>query len=271
MGYTRMPKQSGPAAARNCGASLSSAPVLMFFDADTEVHSDTVTLLLGRLENDATLDAVIGSYDTAPSAPGLVSRFRNLLHCFVHHQSAGEASTFWSGCGAVRRGCFEALGGFDESYTQPSIEDVEFGCRLHAAGSRIYLDPRAQVRHSKDFSLFTMVRTDLWQRAVPWAQLWRKYPLPKGLNFSYRERLAAVLVALLPALLLLSVLVSAGWSGVFAVAILMLLVLKWPLLHFLYQHGGLQLAVAALPLYILHALTAMTGLLIGTWKAITKN
>jgi GT2 family glycosyltransferase len=39
------------------------------------------------------------------------------------------------------------LGGFDETYSRPSIEDVEFGRRLHRAGGQIILAPEIEVRH----------------------------------------------------------------------------------------------------------------------------
>jgi hypothetical protein len=269
--YVRMPKQSGPAAARNYGVSQSSAPLLVFLDADTEVHADTVPLLVGRLEGDPSLAAVIGSYDTAPAAPGLVSRFRNLMHCYVHHQSEGEVTTFWSGCGAIRRERFEALGGFDETYERPSIEDVELGCRLHAAGGKIWLDPRAQVRHWKDFSLPNMVKTDLWQRAVPWTELWRKYPLPKSLNFSWRERLAALAVASLLPLLWLALGNQGNWWLLTLAPLILFGILKLPFLRFLQQHGGAKLAVAGFGLSILHLSTALLGLVIGSGKAEARQ
>ena len=62
---------------------------------------------------DSSLAAVLGSYDDRPPASGLVARYRNLLHHFVHQRSRREATTFWTGLGAVRRDAFAALGGFD--------------------------------------------------------------------------------------------------------------------------------------------------------------
>ena len=57
-------------------------------------------------------------------------------------QSAGDATTFWAGLGAIQRTAFLEAGGFDaEQYRAPSIEDVELGLRLAAAGARIRLDP----------------------------------------------------------------------------------------------------------------------------------
>ena len=124
----------GPAAARNLGAAVASAETLLFLDADCEVHEDTLDWVVEALTDDQ-LVAVFGSYDDEPKAKGIVSRFRNLLHHFVHQTSRPEIETFWAGCGAVRKQAFLAVGGFDaERYQRPSIEDIDLGYRLTDAG-----------------------------------------------------------------------------------------------------------------------------------------
>ncbi len=104
--------------------------------------------------NEPDVSAVFGAYDTQPEAPQLVSQYRNLLHHFVHSQSAGEAETFWGGCGAIRREVFLEAGRYDEwSYPRPQIEDVELGHRVRALGHRILLRPEIQCTHLKRWTL----------------------------------------------------------------------------------------------------------------------
>lgn len=258
--YLRMAMQSGPALARNLAAGEARGDVLLFFDADTVVHADTISRLLGRLEGDEGLAAVMGSYDVSPEDPGVVSQFRNLLHCFVHHESAGEAQTFWTGCGAVRRSWFARLGGFAARYREPSIEDVEFGCRLAAAGGRIWLDPAAQVTHLKRWTLVGMVKTDLWKRAVPWTRLMRTHGLPKGLNFSWKDRVAGACVGLMGLSLGLGYWVGFGW---WIVPALLLVWLKWGLLRFLVGQRGVGFGFVCYWLLVLHLTTAVVGFVIG--------
>lgn len=265
--YLRMSQQSGPALARNYGASVAAGDILLFFDADVVVHADTVELLLRRLEAEPGLAAVMGSYDDAPEATGTVSQFRNLLHCFVHHESAGPAQTFWTGCGAVRREWFQKLGGFSERYRVPSIEDVEFGYRLTAAGGKIWLDPKAQVQHLKLWTLEGMITTDLWKRAVPWTQLMREHPLPQGLNFSLRERAAALSVGLMGVALLAGLWGGGVWWSGFALCWLLLVALKWKFVAFLVERRGVGFAVAGVVLLAIHLATALLGLVIGTLRS----
>ena len=64
------------------------------------------------------------------------------------------------------------MGGFDERrFVHPSIEDVELGARLVAAGGKIRLVPEAQGKHCKDWTLLQVWRTDILRRAYPWSCL----------------------------------------------------------------------------------------------------
>ena len=186
-------QRSGPAAARNLAATEARSEVLLFVDADVELHPDAVERVRRHFGADPSLQALFGSYDDRPAAAGVVSRFRNLLHHHTHTSQPGPACTFWAGCGAVRRERFLALGGFDaKAYRQPCIEDIEFGLRLHDDGGKILLDPTIQGTHHKRWTLSLMVRTDIQQRAIPWSRLLlSRRQIPPTLNLSTSARISA--------------------------------------------------------------------------------
>jgi GT2 family glycosyltransferase len=258
----RVEPARGPAAARNRGAAETRGDVLVFLDADVGVHADTLDRLLGPLR-DPAIAAAFGSYDDAPTARGWISLYKNLSHHFVHQRSNAEASTFWAGCGAVRRTAFESLGGFDEGYARPSIEDVELGYRLRAAGFRIRLVPEAQVTHRKRWTLGSWLASDLKDRAIPWARLVRAgRGLPVDLNFRPRDRAASALVGTG----VLALVASGPWPWLLLPACAMLaaaVALDAPLLSFLARRVSLRFAVAAAGLQVLHRAAGLLGFAIG--------
>jgi len=182
----------GPAAARNEGAAQAGGEVLVFVDADVLPHRDAFRRIRAAFGADPALVAVFGSYDAEPRARGVVSRFRNLLHHHVHQEGGGAATTFWAGLGAVRRDAFECAGGFDaERFLHPSVEDIELGMRLAAAGARLRLDPELQGTHLKAWTLVEMLRVDTVRRAYPWTRLLLERGGSTALNLGWRHRASA--------------------------------------------------------------------------------
>jgi hypothetical protein len=157
----------GAPMARMAGVERARGEILAFIDADVVVHPDALSKIVERFAADPRTAAIIGAYDDAPSAPSVLSRFRNLLHTYFHRRGDPDARTFWTGLGAVRRPPFEALGGFAGG----PMDDIEFGVRLHEAGYRIALDTSIQGTHLKDWTLALMVRTDIFMRGAPWIRL----------------------------------------------------------------------------------------------------
>ena len=95
------PGRGGPGGARNLGSREARGDIVWFVDADVVVHPDAIFLLRAAFE-EPNVVAVFGSYDDTPPDPSFASGYMNLRHHFVHHEGAGEASTFWAGCGAIR-------------------------------------------------------------------------------------------------------------------------------------------------------------------------
>jgi GT2 family glycosyltransferase len=145
------------------------------------------------------LTALFGSYDDAPAATNFLSQYKNLFHHYVHQIANEEASTFWGACGAIRREVFLKLGGFDESYHQPCIEDIELGYRLKRAGYRIRLLKTLQVKHLKHWGVKSLLKTDFFQRALPWTELiLRDRRLVNDLNLKTSSRVSVASIYGLP-------------------------------------------------------------------------
>ena len=261
------PPDTGPAEARNLGAQRASGDVLVFIDADVEIHTDALALIRSAFERDPALTALFGLYDDAPDSAGLVSAFRNLLHHHVHLEGAGAATTFWTGVGAVRREAFLTAGGFDaERYPRPAIEDIELGMRLSAGGARIVLDPRIKGKHLKRWTLSSMVRTDFWGRGVPWVELLLEHRSGStALNLGWRHRLSTVACVVGLAALL------TGRHRAAAAAGGSLLVLNRRFYGLLEQRLGLGGALVGSGLHAVHHLTGAAAVPFGIVRFLRRN
>lgn len=263
----RSPEGAGPAAARNVGARRAGGDVLVFVDADVEMHSDALERIRASFADDQSLSAVFGSYDDAPREQALVSTFRNLLHHHVHASGAGRATTFWAGLGAVRRDAFFAVDGFDEHrYPVPSIEDIDLGVRLHAAGYRIVLDPAIQGTHLKRWTIASMVKTDLLQRGVPWVELLLSGRGDRtALNLGWRHRVSALAsVALLGS-------VVTRRANVAAAALLTLGAANHSFYRLLARRRGPFGAAAGVLLHAVHHLTAVAAAPLGVLSHVRRR
>lgn len=233
-----MPKNGGPGAARNFAAEHAVGDILWLVDSDVVAHPGGPAQIAAAFA-DPTVHAVFGSYDDAPAGQSWMSQYKNLMHRYYHQRGRRESATFWAGCGALRKSAFLAVGGFDvKTYTRPSIEDIELGYRIRAAGGRILLLPDLQGKHLKFWTLRNAVQTDIFARAIPWSRLMiGREGLTDDLNISRPERGRAGLAGLW----LLSLLILPFAPGLWGLALALLAVVvvaNWPLLRFLYQAAG---------------------------------
>ncbi len=265
----RLPgKPHGPAYARNRGFEVSRGEIVAFVDADVCLHNESLARFIEVFDQRPDVSAIFGSYDASPSHPGLISEFRNLLHHHVHHRDAGDAETFWAGCGAIRASAFRDIGMFDEwHYSRPQIEDIELGRRLRIRRHRILLRPEIQGTHLKRWTLRDLMSTDFQHRGVPWTRLL----LHEGPNRSQRmlnlrasERVCTALAGL-------------GWLAVFTAILLakplLLLIVGLVVVcigivnlgfyRFVMRERGLRTALLMLPLHSLYYGTNVVSAIMG--------
>jgi glycosyltransferase involved in cell wall biosynthesis len=243
----RIPKPQGPARARNLGAQAAQGDILFFLDSDIVIHPDAIRQVDATFRNDPQLTALFGSYDDEPGENNFLSQYKNLFHHYVHQISREEASTFWSGCGAIRREAFLGLGGFNEAYRKPCIEDIELGYRMKQAGYRIRLSKDLQVKHLKRWNIRSLLKSDFFDRALPWTQLiLRDRSFINDLNLRTSGRLGVMLTyGFLAAL-------AGGywWSGAFAVAgafALFLIIVGMPVYQFFLRKRGFWFMIGTIP------------------------
>jgi hypothetical protein len=129
---------------------------------------------------------------------GILSQYKNLFHHFVHQQAKEDGGSFWRCCGAIA-GEFLEVGGFDtQRFPRPSIEEIELGRRLKAAGHTILVNKTLQVKHLKRWTLTSIIKTDVFDRAIPWTQLIiAERNIPNDLNLEASQRWSALFTGFL--------------------------------------------------------------------------
>lgn len=270
----RLPESGGPAKARNIGANAASADILFFIDADVEIHPTTLTRALYAFKRQPEVAALIGSYDDAPGAENFLSQYKNLFHHYTHQESSTEISTFWGACGAIRRDIFLTVGGFNEEYRAPCIEDIELGYRLRQAGYKIRLCKCVQVKHLKHWTAVSLLHAEIFYRALPWMALLLKikqhspkqYQAFSGeLNLKWASRVSVVLVYSL-----LFALISSLWAASFLWAAslfsVVLLVINWPVYRFFYHKRGSLFTLQVLPWHWLYYFYSGMAFVVGVLR-----
>jgi len=245
-------QNAGPSHARNLGAQKAGQQIVFFVDADVVLMPGAVKYVLDLFSRRPEIDAVFGSYDDCPKANGIVSQYRNLLHHYTHQCGQSEAVTFWAACGAIRREVFLELGGFDESSFPRCIEDIELGYRLKMAGGKILLDKKLQGTHLKQWTFWSMIKTDVFCRAIPWTRLEFQRPgFQKNLNIRFSQRTSVVLFGL-AFLAALGMLWDTSLGALAAVLLIFIMVLNFGLYWFFLKQQGIKFALIGMALHLLY-------------------
>jgi GT2 family glycosyltransferase len=254
----------GPATARNHASRIATGDLLLFVDTDVVPAPDTLAAMCAMLATTPEVDGVFGAYDERPPAANFASQFKNLTHAYTHAVARPEATTFWAGLGVVRRSAFHAVGGFDERFRRPSVEDIDLGYRLRAAGFRLRLDPAFRGTHLKRWTIPGCVRTDVRDRGIPWVQLMhRTGAVANDLNTTRTLRLAIPVAYASVAAGLLSLV--RPWAPVAAVAFLVLLVaLRWDYLRWFVERRGWVFGAGVAAMDLVHHLCNGVSLFLGS-------
>ena len=256
--FVRLEQNCGAATARNCAARMARSELLFFLDSDVLIEPDTLEQIMHVFAREPDVAATFCSYQSDTPAQGFASQYKNLLHHYTHQVSGREAATFCGGYGAIRREVFLQVGGFDERYR--AMEDVELGYRLHQAGHRILLSSAIQLTHTKQYTLASLVRADVFQRAIPWTKIMlQRRIFHRDLNLRTNNLASMVTVFLM----FLAPLLHGSLAVAEAGLLLLFIALNRHFLAFLWRSRGAWFALRAVPMIWLQYCYSGVGLALG--------
>ena len=143
---------TGPATARNNAARIANGTLLAFTDADCAPSPDWLIKLTQPFHDPEVVGAK-GAYLTHQA--GLVSRFVQLEYEYkdARMSKLPDIDFIDTFSAAYRKDIFLQNSGFDESFRNPAVEDIEFSFRLARKGYRMVFVPGATVFHQHDRNL----------------------------------------------------------------------------------------------------------------------
>lgn len=153
----------GVAAARNAGAKLAAAPLLLFLDNDILISKESMDHTLATHQQ--LTNACVNPDWVYPQA--LQKQLSKTS--FGRFLKANKMTTFegWYGKAwkmnqlfqsesvasfhlSILKNDFERVGGYTENFPHAGFEDYDFPKRLKTAGLNFYIDSRIQVLHNEE-------------------------------------------------------------------------------------------------------------------------
>lgn len=265
----RMDRQQGAAHARNQGAKAARGNILLFIDSDVTIYSDTLAKVAEAFSVNPNISALFGSYDDQPWNSNFLSQYKNLFHHYIHQTSQEDATTFWTGCGAIKKEVFLKIGGFNEQCRM--MEDIELGYKLKASNYKILLLKHLVVTHLKNYNFANLLKSDFFDRAIPWTILMlSRKQFTSDLNLKITHKLSPFVLMLMILSIFLAYKSSFFLLGV-PIFLLCFLIMNLDFYKFYFYKRGLAFTLKVAPLHFLYYFYSSLGFIIGHYLYYIKK
>ena len=168
-----LPKNRGPAVARNRGAAAARGKFLVFLDSDVELFPDTLANIAKIYEEDPDIVALTGVWVKNQRSKAFFPNFKALRdwsYWINERDVRGYYFLFSTRIASIKKAVFERLGGFNESYRAALVEDIELTYRI-ARRYAVIFAPNVRVRH--EFGGFWEIAKKYYLRSLHWVRLYR--------------------------------------------------------------------------------------------------
>lgn len=238
-------KNMGPAVARNKGVKVARGKFVVFLDSDVELFPDALHNLGNIYRDDPDVVAVTGVWVKEQRSKAFFPNYKALRdwsYWINERDKSGYYFLFSTRIASIKKTVFQRLGGFDETYPAPLVEDIELTYRI-ARRYAIIFAPNVRVRH--EFEPFWPVAKKYFLRAYYWTKLYARRKKFDPVATTWQEALTTVtgvaVVFFLP-MSLMSLMSPIGRMGLMTSLILHLFLTR-KFLAFMVREKGIVFAV----------------------------
>ena len=159
--------KKGPAAARNLGIRNAEGGLLLFMNDDAIADPRLLEEhLKAHNKNEDSKVAVLGGFHLAEYKESLFMSLLENTDLLMSYRDMKpgqlyDFNYFWTCNISVPREDVIRVGLFDEDFTEPMTEDVEFGYRLEKMGYKVLYWPEAYCEHKHSFSFASFCQKQL--------------------------------------------------------------------------------------------------------------
>ncbi len=193
----RQSVNSGPARCRNLGANQAKGRFLLFLDSDVVLKPRTLTNIF-QLIASGKVRAFTGIWHWRQKTQRFFPQYKALrdwAYWFIERKKFARYYLFSTRIAGIEKKLFQKIGGFNESFPEPTVEDIELTYRIEKI-TPIKFSTDIVVSH--EFEDFWPIAVKYFKRSRDWVGLYLKRLRFDPVATSQREAVKSIVATLIP-------------------------------------------------------------------------